>query len=61
MRLWCGSNIYPLFLKCKKRHLIINFGETFLLLEDKEIIFYSASASRFVATGPAKFLKIGQK
>ena len=38
----------------------MNFSENFLLLAGKENIFYSASGSQFVPTGPAKILKIGQ-
>ena len=48
--------------KCVKsdvRFLIL--GENFLLLEGRKSIFFSASRSQFVAIGPAKILKIGQR
>ena len=37
------------------------FGENFRLLGGRENYFYSADGPQFVATGPAKNLKIGQK
>ena len=37
------------------------FGENFRLLGGMGNVFYSAVGSQFVATGPAKILKIGQK
>ena len=46
-------------VKSDARFLI--FGENFLLLEDRKSIFLSASRSHFVAIGPAKILKIGQR
>ena len=48
-----------LFVKSDVRFLF--FGENFLLLEDRKSIFLSASRSQFVAIGPAKILKIGQR
>ena len=39
----------------------MNFWREFCLLGGRENVFFSAAGSQFVATGPAKFLKIGQK
>ena len=47
------------FVKFDVRFLI--FGENFLLLKGRKSIFLSASRSQFVAIGPAKILKIGQR
>ena len=39
----------------------MNFWQEFTVAGGQEKYFYSASGSQFVATGPAKILKIGKK
>ena len=39
----------------------MNFWREFSIVGGQEKYFYSASGSQFVATGPSKILKIGQK
>ena len=48
-------------LLCKNCPQIMNFWREFFTAGGRENVFYSAAGSQFVATGPAKILKIGQK